>query len=201
MSRPPISFSGYRKLDGTVDDFADLLNPENWKTNVPLLWQESGRICPPGTAPASAGPVDALGLPTNRDEDPSVMASTGPWADPALFFENVTFGFVSSQRNVLQTTYTKTPAAAPLTRVDFTYEQFECLSSIFLFQENAGGIDVDSGGASCVEQAPGSVRLDINKAVRFTQPADELPLVDLVTSVAVQLVMDLLLYGIVAPNP
>jgi len=182
MSRKPISYSGYRILDGTVDNYASLLDPQKWKVNAPLLWQESGIVNGP--------------LPTDRDTDPAVEV-LDTWAQPHLFFENVTFGFVSSQRNLLRTTYTKSPA-----RVRFFYEQFECLSSVFFFQENAGGIDVDTGEATLVQQPqPNKVRLDISKSVRFTQPSDELPVVDLVTSIAVQLVMDLLLYGIVPNNP
>jgi hypothetical protein len=186
MSRDPITFSGSRVIDGQVTDFADLLNPENWKVNVPLLWQESGLV---------TGQV----LPADRDDDPEVTPSTGPWSARKLFFENVTFGFVSSQRNILYTTYTKTPTANP-TQVEFKYWQYECLSSVFMGEENMGGIDVDAGGATCVALPPNQVQLDISKNVRFTQPADELPLVDFVTSIAVQFVMDILLYGIVAPN-
>jgi hypothetical protein len=176
MGRDTITFTGRRTVPGTLSDYRRILDPQNWAENVPLLWNKSGLI-------------DGE-LPLDRATDPELAGKEHTWTDRP-FFEAITVPLVSEYRNVLQTDF-----SANDRRIHFAYREFECLTSRFLGQPALGGIDVDSGHAIGEQKGKGEVEIEIAKNVRFTQPSDQLDLVDAFSRVAVKMTLELLLLGL-----
>jgi hypothetical protein len=178
MARDPITFTGKRTVAGPLSRVAPVMDPQSWQDNVPLLWKSSRLI-----------QGDRRGLPPNRQADPKVRPRQLTWQNQ-LLFEDISLPPITRHRNVLDTSFASTSS-----QIKFTYSQYECLESTFLFQDSDGGIDVDEGGALAVARA-GQVDLTISKKIRFTQPEDKVALVNLFGEVMVKLVMEMLLLGI-----
>jgi hypothetical protein len=194
MSSDPIVFSASRYLSGRVNDYEYLLDPQRWKTNIGTLWKESGIV--------RGGRVHA-----DRTKNPPISKRLDSWDDDRLFYEEVVFGAVSKQRNLLKTTLKKTVAPTKsgrpskakgkkrkLTNIEFKYRQYECLESQYFLSKSDGGIDVDYGGAQCEQTDDDRVKLTVTKTVRFTQAKND-PLADLIARTSVKFVMELLVLG------
>lgn len=181
MATAPIPFKRSRTFKGSVKGLRPFMDPQNWKTNIPDLWKESAVIA-------------TNGLSADRKKNPKTISKRGKkWS--GLFFEDVTFGEISRQRNVLRASYTELHGARGLEKIIFDYVQHECLDSEYLGELSDGGVDVDHGQAVCEKAGAGEVTLTISKTVRFTN----LPpgwIYETFAAVAVNFVMEYLLLGV-----
>jgi hypothetical protein len=198
MSDDPIEFSATRYLPGRVSDYEELLDPQRWKTNIGALWKESGIV--------RGNKADA-----DRTKKPALLGRQDSWTEDRLFYEDVEFGAISRQRNLLKTTLEKVPAKKngakkgskngtrkkgkrEFSSIKFLYRQYECLESQYFLNKRDGGIDVDFGGAHCEQTDDNKVKLTVTKTVRFTQSKHD-PLADLIARTSVKFVMELLVLG------
>ena len=183
MTKVPIHFEGSVEVQGQVQDFQALLDPQTWHQNFPFLWPHSYLI-----TNGAFGP--------NRDSLPpgaGSTVSTNPRG--GLFFEQVNMGAIS-YRNVLEIEYSFHEAQPA--NVTFEYRQHECLTTELAGSAD-GGIDVDRGFATCVPAGrPKFVKITISKTVRFTEPRDllELPFADETFEIMVKVGMDALLHSV-----
>ncbi|HVU52607.1 MAG TPA: hypothetical protein VHL80_18130 [Polyangia bacterium] len=194
MSSDPIAFSATKYLPGKVNEYAHLLDPQQWKRNIGALWKESGIVRGGKASP-------------DRTKPPAVITSVDSWDYDRLFYEEVEFGGFSKQKNLLVTKLEKNPAPTkagrksnakgkkkPLASIKFSYRQYECLESEYFEQKGPGGIDVDFGGAQCVQTEDDKVKLTVTKTVRFTRAKTD-PLADLIARTSVKFVMELIVLG------
>ena len=166
-----------------VGDFKQMLDPRNWHSQVPLVWDKS--------LPLSQAPRD-------RAQDGTVVESVGD-AFRGLFYEQAVFAFgiarFATYRNLLDIDI---DVGGPK-RVGYNYRQHECLSTEFpwLGERVLGGIDADRGHAFCTKLDGNWSRLEGRKRARFDQPSGPLERVynDLASVYLSLLIQALVLFG------
>jgi hypothetical protein len=160
----PASYESSIELSGAVEDYLEVLNPQNWSKNAHDLWRNSYLIADPGV------PAGELPFPS-RATMPGDAGSFDKW-DCGIFFEDVWI-FDFRYRNILDTSRKikrDHKNSEKIESVAFRYWQLDCLTTDSVFGVTDGGIDVDSGEALCVA-TNGGVTVTFAKTVRFTEPA------------------------------
>jgi hypothetical protein len=196
----PAAYEGTAVFNGRVSDFVQTLDPRNWATNAPEIWQQSYLIADPPPAVAPPGSVASVPLAPPGSDPTRALGTAAAWNPPGagLFFEEVRFGGFT-YRNVLATTYVDNSATAD-PNISFAYGQYLCLTTQSpTGVPEDGGIDVDNGIIECVRLNATQVRVTISKAVRFTGPADLVTEVNALAQVLVPLTLDIWLHSLMFP--
>jgi hypothetical protein len=161
----PVAYSGTIKVSGTAARYLAALDPQNWRDNVPEIWNASYLIAPSGV------PSDSLPLASRAASPASVPQKKLEWDAWQKFFEDVTVVGLRF-RNVLETRFRrwKNPDGG-VRSFQFEYRQYDCLTTESIGGVDDGGIDVDYGGSKCWPAGNGEVWIEIAKTVRYTEPS------------------------------
>jgi hypothetical protein len=142
--------------------------------------------------------------PTENDSaDRKTLVAPRPSNNPpplprgsSTLYEEALFGGYS-YRNVLNVSFTPPASDQNPRTATYKYSQRACLETSRDPLDIQGGIDVDSGEASVVEINDETVKVDVNKQVRFTKPALFVEEMNDLAHVYVPLSLDSWIHGLI----